>query len=133
MKKLILIAILITVGSMSGIVYLLRSGGQGSSAETNVQSNVSIKNGKQIIEIVAKGGYTPRNTIAKANVPTTLIIKTKGTYDCSSAISIPVLKYNANLPPTGSTPIEIPPQSKGTIIKGLCTMGMYNFTISFTE
>jgi plastocyanin domain-containing protein len=133
MKKYIIIAILIAIGSLSGIIFLLRGNGWSSNSSTINQSNVSIQSGKQVIQIEAKGGYAPRKTVAKANVPTTLMLNTRGTFDCSSAISIPSLGYRATLPATGITPIEIPPQSSGTTIKGLCAMGMYQFAINFTE
>lgn len=36
-----------------------------------------------------------------------------------------------NLPPSGTTDIEIPPQKAGAVVQGLCAMGMYNFSIKF--
>lgn len=97
----------------------------------NAQSNVSTKDGKQLIQIRAKGGYAPKKTIARAGQPTLLEIETKSTYDCSSAISIPSLNYQANLPPSGITQVEVPPQPAGTILKGVCAMGMYSFAVNF--
>lgn len=94
-------------------------------------NNVSIVDGKQIIEIGAKGGYSPRITTAKANMPSIIRMSTKGSFDCSSAVSIPGLGYRANLPPTGTTDIEVPPQKPGSALQGLCAMGMYNFQIKF--
>lgn len=87
--------------------------------------------GKQIIEISAKGGYSPRITMAKADMPTIIRMSTKGSFDCSSAVSIPSLGYRANLPPTGTTDIEVGVQKSGSILQGLCAMGMYNFQIKF--
>ncbi len=94
-------------------------------------SNVTIVDGTQIIEITAKGGYFPRSTVAKADMPTILRVKTEGTFDCSSSISIPDLNYRANLEPSGVTKIEIPPQKSGTSFDGFCAMGMYNFEVDF--
>ncbi len=131
MKKLFVISVLLTIGSLVGIILLLKSSGTNRPYVTNGQTNVSIVGGEQIIQIDAKGGYTPRYTVAKANTPTTLNVKTSGTFDCSSAISIPSLRYRANLPPSGITPIKIPPQSAGTTLQGICAMGMYNFTVNF--
>ena len=131
MKKILVISILLTVGSIVGIIVLLRNGGTNTTAVASGQSNVSIVGGKQVIQIDAKGGYAPRNTVAKANMPTTLNLKTNGTFDCSSGVSIPSLGYRSSLPPSGITPVEIPPQPAGTVLKGTCSMGMYNFAVNF--
>jgi plastocyanin domain-containing protein len=101
------------------------------SDNSEPSSNVSLENGQQIITVDAKGGYTPRTTIAKADTPTILRVRTSGTFDCSSALRIPAIKYSKNLPPTGTTDIELPKQSAGTTLKALCSMGMYNFSIQF--
>lgn len=95
------------------------------------QDNVSIVDSKQIITITAKGGYTPSATIAQANTETTLRIKTNSTFDCSSAFIIPSLGYRKNLSPTSVTDIPIPPQPKGAVLQGMCSMGMYRMTIAF--
>ncbi len=103
---------------------------------TSVQSlsqNVTTSEGKQIIEITAKGGYAPRMTTAKANVPTILRIKTNSTFDCSSALRIPTLAYSNTLPATGVTDIEVPNQAIGTTLRGVCSMGMYHFEVSFVD
>ncbi len=94
-------------------------------------NNVVIENGKQIITITAKGGYSPRVMTAKADVPTELRVDTNNTYDCTSALNIPSIGYSNNLPATGSTIIPLPPQKAGTTFRGLCAMGMYNFVINF--
>ncbi len=126
--KPIPISIILVVVFIGGAIALGRSG-KKSGAET--QNNISIVNGKQIIAISAKGGYSPKNTIAKANLPTVIKVNTNGTFDCSSAVSIPSLGYRANLPPSGDTLIEVSPQPSGSTLQGLCAMAMYNFTIRF--
>ncbi len=86
---------------------------------------------KQIVELTAKGGYSPAIVQASANKGTVLRVKTNNTFDCSSALSIPSLGINKMLPPTGSTDINIGAQQAGTQIDGTCSMGMYNFSIKF--
>lgn len=93
--------------------------------------NVRIVENQQIIALEAKGGFSPTTSIAKAGIPSVLQISTNGTYDCSSAISIPSLGYRENLPATGVANVEIPAQEAGTTINGTCSMGMYSFSISF--
>lgn len=93
-------------------------------------NNVSVMDGKQIIEITAKGGYTPRKSIAKAEIPTILRINTNGTFDCSSSIRIPNLNISKNLPQSGVTEIDLGINKIG-ILHGTCGMGMYPFEIEF--
>ncbi|MCX6793287.1 MAG: cupredoxin domain-containing protein [Candidatus Falkowbacteria bacterium] len=105
-----------------------------NNTETMVtSSNVSTENGKQVITIDVKGGYSPKVTNAKANVATIIRAKTNSTFDCSSALRIPAINYSKNLPPSDTTDIEIPNQAAGSSLKGLCSMGMYSFTINFSS
>lgn len=93
-------------------------------------NNVSIIDGKQIIEIQAKGGYIPRRSIAKSGIPTILRFNTKGTFDCSSSVRIPSMNIFKNLPQSGVTDIDLGINKTGTL-KGSCGMGMYPFEIEF--
>ncbi len=83
------------------------------------------------IELVAKGGFTPSNILAKSETNYKLKVKTTNTFDCSSSLVIPSLNIREQLPPTGQVDIEIPPQKAGTVINGTCTMGMYSFRMTF--
>ena len=119
-----IIAISVIVGG-----FILFSGSnQDNSQEA---SNVNIVDGKQIITINAKGGYFPRVTNAKADVPTIIKLNTQGTFDCSSALTIPSLGYRNNLPASGETTVDVPPQKAGSLVRGVCSMGMYSFTVKF--
>jgi plastocyanin domain-containing protein len=93
--------------------------------------SVHIENGVQIIRVLAFGGYSPKLIHAQSEIPTKLEVETKGTYDCSSAFTIPSLEYMKILPPTGITTIDIPPQSTGSSLLALCGMGMYSLEIQF--
>lgn len=101
-----------------------------TKAET-IKSNVTEENGKQIVTISAKGGYLPKITEAKAGMPTVLRVETQNTFDCSAVLAIPSMDYQKNLPPTGVTEVELPPQEVGSTFEGLCGMGMYRFEIAF--
>lgn len=103
---------------------------QGAGA-ARVTENVSIVDGKQIITIRAKGGYTPKMTTAKADLPTVFKIDTQGTFDCSAALIIPSLRYRRNLPSSGEILVDVPPQKSGATVRGLCAMGMYSFSVRF--
>jgi plastocyanin domain-containing protein len=126
--SVLLFVIAAALVSVVGVVLLSRGGTKAGDA---VPTNVSIVGGNQIIEISAKGGFSPRDTTAKADMATTLKIKTSGTFDCSSSVTIPKLGYQTILPFSGETVVDVPPQAAGSTLKGLCSMGMYSFTIRF--
>lgn len=110
-------------------------GGQKElTKETNNSSgeNIEIKKGIQYITIIARGGYSPRISNAMAGIPTKLIIKTNGTFDCSAALVIRSLNYRDMLPNTGETIIDAGTPKSGEKLQGICGMGMYNFLVSFS-
>ena len=125
--KQTIIALFIALVLIGGAMMLA---GNSDTTTTVPKNNVTIENGKQIITIRAKGGYLPRTSIAKAGIPTLLRFETKGTFDCSSAIRIPSMNISKNLPPSGSTEIDLGNPDIG-ILRGTCGMGMYNFEINF--
>jgi plastocyanin domain-containing protein len=127
--KSTIISIAIAVVLIGGAVLLTRGGDSSSPAQN--ANNVTVVDGKQIIEINAKGGYSPKVTTAKADMPTVIKVATNGTFDCSSALTIPSIGYRSNLPASGVTEIEVPAQKAGTKLQGLCAMGMYNFAVNF--
>jgi plastocyanin domain-containing protein len=94
--------------------------------------NSVIKDGIQYITITAQGGYSPRMSTAKAGIPTKLIVKTNGTYDCSSSLVIRSLSYRNILPNTGETTIDAGTPKVGETLQGVCGMGMYNFLVTFS-
>ena len=120
---------IITAGLLIGGAFLLSN--SGGTLKTSQANNVSVVDGKQVIEIGAKGGYAPKVSLAKAGVPTVLRVQTQGTFDCSSALTIPSIGYKANLPPSGITEIKVPAQKTGATLQGLCAMGMFNFQVRF--
>ncbi len=124
----------IVVGFFGALVLLNEDSFKTSSSTqttgTEAKNNVSSQDGKQIIVLTAKGGYTPRRSVAKAGIPTVLRVNTNGTFDCSSAIRIPELKLSKNLPPTGETDIDLGTPKAG-LFSGTCGMGMYPFEIDF--
>lgn len=97
----------------------------------DVSSNVKLSGDKQEILIEAGEGYNPPKTRAKANLPTTIRVKTAGTLDCSLALAIPALGFQKTLPITGETLIDVPPQRSGSKLQGVCSMAMYSFEVHF--
>lgn len=131
MKKSTIVSLIIGAGFI--IFALILAGGSNTSNGTPAPSanNVSMENGQQIIEINAKGGYSPQTSYAKADFPSTLRIRTRGTFDCSSFVVIPSIGFRDSLPQTGEKDVTIPPQKAGSTLQGFCGMGMYNFKIQF--
>ncbi len=127
--KSTIISILIAIVFITGSFYLVNRNSSSVNENINVD-NVSMVDGKQIIDIDARGGYLPRVSQAKAGVPTIIRFNTKNTFDCSASIRIPSMKISKMLPNTGSTDIDIGIQESGRF-RGSCGMGMYPFEINF--
>ena len=106
------------------------SGSANNNSDKAQNYNVTEVNGTQIITLKAKGGYTPQVTKARAGIPTILRMETRGTFDCSSSIRIPVLGISKILPQSGTTDINLGTPSPGPL-QGSCSMGMYPFRIEF--
>lgn len=126
--KSTIISIVMAVILVGGALMLTRSG--SNIPQVTNANNVSVIDGKQIIEINAKGGYQPRKSIAKVDIPTIIRFNTNGTFDCSSSVRIPSLNISKLLPQSGVTDIDIGNGQLGTL-KGSCGMGMYPFEIEF--
>lgn len=130
MKTPTIIAIIIGGAFVVG-AFILSQDKTATPVDAQPLNNVTVENGKQIVTISAKGGYLPRISEAKADMPTILRVDTNGTFDCSASLNIPSMNYQKNLPATGVTDIDIPPQKAGSTFEGLCGMGMYKFQIAF--
>lgn len=127
----IIITIALVVGL--GIVFMGGSKSKDSNAvSTQSAQNVEIRDGVQYVTIDAKGGYSPKVSMAKAGIPTKLIVKTNGTYDCSASLVIRSLSYQKVLAQTGEDTIDLGTPKAGEPLQGVCGMGMYNFLINFS-
>lgn len=126
--KATIISIFIAIVLIGGAFILTNN--NGNTTQGGNVNNVSIIDGKQIVEITARGGYQPRKSIAKAGIPTIIRFNTNGTFDCSSSVRIPSMDISKSLPQTGSTDIDIGTQ-KVVTLQGMCGMGMYQFEVEF--
>ena len=114
-----------------GWAFWLASPKSDPDERSAAQSAVSIVDGTQVIDISAKGGYSPRTVTAKAGLPTVLRVTTNGTFDCSASLVIPKLSYQKFLQPSGTEDIALSPEQAQGTLQGLCSMGMYNFRVIF--
>lgn len=104
---------------------------QSNQISSEPTTNVQDENGIQIIEISAKGGYSPYETTAKALLPTILRFVTEDTFDCSRSVIIPDLRIRKRLPLSGKTDIQLPTIPENTTVTVYCGMGMYYFNLNF--
>lgn len=134
-KYVILLVVIGFVGFIWGAFAFgrgLRGGTDDVGTDDSVAtSGVREENGVQVIQITARGGYSPRQVTAQAGKPARLEIETNGTYDCSTSLTIPALGFQKQLPATGVTKVDVPAQTAGKTVRGVCSMGMYSFTIQF--
>ncbi len=129
MNKQIIISLIITTLLVGGaIVFTRNSSSRDASGEIY---SATIIEGKQVVEIKAKGGYSPRIINAKAGIPTIVKMETTNTFDCSASLVIPEISYKKFLSPTGVEEIEISADKAQGTMQGLCSMGMYSFLINF--
>lgn len=120
--------LIFTISIITSLTVILIGLTLNQSKPTN--DNITIKNDIQVIEITAKNGYQPKNTIAKANIPTIIKINGNNNFDCSAFVTIPSLNLSDNLIDKKYTEFNIGPQ-KPSQLKGSCSMGMYKFNIQF--
>lgn len=110
-----------------GYVFL----GDFSSPAEPARNNVEVIDGVQYVRVEAKGGYFPAISVAKADIPTKLIVETDNTFDCSRSLIVRSASYQNILPQSGETEIDLGIGKAGEPVTGLCSMGMYNFQINF--
>lgn len=138
-NALIIIVIGLAIGI--GIIFFGGSKGSNNTNTANIKNtnsisvdkvqNTEIKDGVQYITINAKGGYSPRVSTAKAGIPTKLVVKTNGTYDCSASLSIRAVGFQKILAKTGEEIIDLGTPKAGVPTRGVCGMGMYSFLVNF--
>jgi plastocyanin domain-containing protein len=121
--------LLVVIGSL----VLVTKKSKAEENPTTLNQTIDIVDGKQIIAVFAKNGFSPNVVNARADLPLVLKVKTENTFDCSATMSIPKLGIRESLPPTGSTNIQIPAQKSGTSLDATCSMGMFHMKINFIQ
>ena len=131
MQKNTIISIVISIALIGGTLYFISDRSASTGGEVTQSQNVEIRNGVQYVTISAKGGYSPRITEIKGGMPTKLVVKTDGTYDCSAALVVRSAGFQKILQPTGEEIIDLGTPKSGEKVQGVCSMGMYNFAVNF--
>jgi len=133
MNKTVSVVITLALVIGIGIVFLGSSKLNNNTATGGATQNVEIRDGVQYITVNARGGYSPKVSAAKAGIPTKLIVKTNGTYDCSASLVIRSVGFQKILAQTGEEVIDLGTPKAGQPLYGVCGMGMYSFSINFNQ
>lgn len=128
MQKSTIISIIVSAALIGGTFYFVSDRTAPSDIEAQ---NVEIRDGIQYATVTAKGSYSPRSTQLKGGLPTKLVVKTNGTYDCTASLTVRAVGFQKMLQPTGEEVIDLGTPKSGEKIQGVCGMGMYNFSINF--
>jgi|SRR3989344_21930 len=129
MQKNTIISIIISIAIIGGTLYFVSDRSVSPGGETAQSQNIEIRDGVQYVTIAAKGGYSPRVTEIKGGLPTKLVVKTDGTYDCSASLIVRSVGFQKILQSTGEEVIDLGVPKSGDTVQGVCGMGMYNFQI----
>ncbi len=129
MQKNTIISIVISLVLIGGTLYFISDKSLSSGGEVAQSQNVEIRDGVQYVTITAKGGYSPRVTQIKGGLPTKLVMKTDGTYDCSASLVIRSVGFQKILQSTGEEVIDLGIPRSGEKVQGVCGMGMYSFQV----
>lgn len=129
MQKSTIISIIVSVVLVVGTLYVVSDRPESLGGDVVQGQNVEMKDGVQYVTIFAQGGYSPRVTEVKGGLPTKLIVKTNGTYDCSAALVVRSAQFQKILQPAGEEIIDLGVPKSGENVQGVCGMGMYSFKI----
>ncbi len=127
MQKNTIISIIISLALIGGTLYFISD--RSETSQVAQSQNVEIRDGVQYVTVTAKGDYSPSITQIKGGIPTKLIVKTDGTYDCTASLVIRSVGFQKMLQPTGEEVIDLGTPKSGDKVQGVCGMGMYNFQI----
>lgn len=131
MQKNTIISIVISLILVGGTLYFVSDRSTTSDSEVTQSQSVEIRDGVQYVTVTARGGYSPRVSQLKGGLPTKLVIKTDGTYDCSASLVVRSVGFQKILQPNGEEVIDLGAPKSGEKVQGVCGMGMYNFVMNF--
>ncbi|MBT2395998.1 sulfite exporter TauE/SafE family protein [Streptomyces sp. ISL-100] len=101
--------------------------GQTAAADAPVRTDAS---GQQIVTLTVTDFYETTQFTAKADVPTTLVLRGKDSGGCARAFTIPELGIQEIVKRNGDTKVDLGTRKAGTL-RFSCAMGMQTGTIDF--
>ncbi|MBT2391590.1 sulfite exporter TauE/SafE family protein [Streptomyces sp. ISL-1] len=102
-------------------------GGRTTAVDTPVRMDAS---GQQIVTLSVTDFYETTQFTAKADVPTTLVLRGKDSGGCARAFTIPELGVQQIVKRNGDTKVDLGTRKAGTL-RFSCAMGMQTGTIDF--
>ncbi len=134
MNKTTSIILTIVLIAGLGIIFFGDLKNNINTASNEATQNTEIKNGIQYVTITIniEDGYLPNISMAKADIPTKLIVKTNGVYGCSAVLVIQEIGFHKTLSHTGKEIIDIGIPKAGESLRGSCGMGIRSFLINFS-
>jgi len=129
LKSPVFIFLAISLIVIGGLIYLAFS--LTPKSGQSISDSVIEEGNNQVVNIMAKNGFTPEKVTLKSEKDTVLKVTTKNTIDCSNTFVINELNIRKDLPLTGEVEVRIPPQKPGSKITATCSMGHYNLELSF--
>jgi hypothetical protein len=119
------------LGSPLSLQNLGRNFFPSTNGSALAQGTSSVAANGDAVLYVQNSGYFPRTVSAPAGKDFVLNLVTQKTYSCARDFVIPSLNFYQLLPDTGTIPVSIPAQPKGTVMYFTCSMGMYTGQIVF--
>ncbi|MGC0422185.1 sulfite exporter TauE/SafE family protein [Embleya sp. AB8] len=112
----------------------LRLGGWWTPAAAGTVDRAAASTGadgvQRITVRVANAGYHPARALARAGVPTVLVLRTEHTTGCTRGFVVPARDLQRVLPMTGETVFDLGTPRPGTLT-WTCSMGMYSGRVEF--
>jgi P-type Cu+ transporter len=115
--------VLVTLGGIAAIAALARFFFGPRTA-----LGAELRDGRQEVEIVVKGGYSPNLIRARAGVPLRLVFDRQEAGDCTSRVVFPDLGVSRSLAPFARTAVEFVPEQEGEF-GFACGMNMVHGTL----
>ena len=88
--------------------------------------------GRQIVEVIVRGGYRPSAIVARAGMPLRLVFRRDDDDACTERVVFSAPRLDRRLAHTGTTTIDLPAQPPGEV-RFTCGMGRYRGHIDLVE
>lgn len=99
--------------------------------EGPVQARID-PSGRQVVEVVIRGGYWPGVIVARAGLPLRIVFRREDDDSCTERVIFSVPRLDRRLAPTGTTTIDLPAQPAGEV-RFTCGMGRYRGRIEVVD
>ncbi len=120
------------VVNLTAAASLVGVGGSGASTAAGVSSNVTLRDGVQVVTMSeGSRGYSPADTVVYAGVPIRWEIDAESQFTCAAAMRGVGNDFSVDLS-TGQNVVELPAMQPGTF-SFVCAMGMYSGSLTAVD